>query len=150
MNNSELGSIVFAGEKDPRDCSAEVWTPVPKFEANYMVSNWGRVIRIARGSGTRMKKDELFRLKSTPGDNKGYPLVNLYKDGKRRTVRIHRLVLETFVGTPPEDKFGEFQAHHKDGKITNNRLDNLEWTTSEENRLEQWQRYLSTGVWTGQ
>ena len=150
MNPTSLDEIVFADEGDPTDCSTEVWAPAPTFEANYMVSNWGRVIRIARGPGTRMKKDELFRLKSTPGDKKGYPMVNLYKDGKRRTVRIHRLVLETFIGKPPEDKFGEFEGHHKDGKIKNNKLDNLEWTTSEENRLEQWQRYLKTGVWTGQ
>lgn len=140
--------LLLVDEHDPFDVEKEVWSPIPEFEANYMVSNWGRVIRIASGSGTRIKKGQTYRVKDTPPDFKGYPMVNLWKDGKRKTIRIHRLVLETFVGPPPEDKYGEYQGHHKDTNINNNKLDNLMWLTSEENREEQWARYIKTGVWS--
>jgi hypothetical protein len=140
---TNLISIIFADSHDPFDCRVEVWASAYGHESLYLVSNLGRVMRIASGPGTRIKPGGLFRIKNTPSDAKGYPLVNLWKKGNRTTIRVHRLSLLSFVGGPPEDKYGLFQVHHKDGKTTNNRLDNLEWITAKENREEEWNRYVS-------
>lgn len=61
--------------------------------------------------------------------SRGYYIVQLTKDGKRRTKRVHRLVLEAF-GNPVE---GKNQVAHWDGDKKNNRLENLRWATPKEN-----------------
>jgi hypothetical protein len=60
----------------------------------------------------------------------GYPVVGVLKDGKIRVLKVHRLVLEAFVGPArPESSVGR----HLDGDPTNNRLENLAWGTMAEN-----------------
>ena len=59
----------------------------------------------------------------------GYLTVSLNKNGKSKTVHIHRLVAETFLTNP--DKLPE--VNHKDGNKLNNCVENLEWCTSKEN-----------------
>ncbi len=49
-----------------------------------------------------------------------------------RTVQIHRLVLEAFVGPCPEG----MECRHLDGDGTNNRLENLAWGTPKENSAD--------------
>ncbi|CAK9055370.1 Uncharacterized HNH endonuclease L247 [Durusdinium trenchii] len=46
---------------------------------------------------------------------------------------VHRVVAQAFLGYPPNDK--SWQVHHRDGNPSNNRLDNLEYTTPSENML---------------
>jgi len=46
-----------------------------------------------------------------------------------RTYRVHRLILEAFVGPCPSG----MQCRHLDGDSLNNRLDNLCWGTQKEN-----------------
>lgn len=48
---------------------------------------------------------------------------------KGKTVYLHRMVLSAFEPCPGP----EYEVNHKDGDPTNNRLDNLEWSTHEEN-----------------
>jgi len=67
-------------------------------------------------------------LKPAP-NSRGYPTVNLRKNNKRHTIKIHHLVLGTFMSKRPEGK----EANHKDGIKTNNYYRNLEWITSLEN-----------------
>lgn len=61
----------------------------------------------------------------------GYCLVNVRKfdSTKWKSVTIHRLVLETFVGDKPPN----FQCRHKDGNKSNNNLNNIEWNTAQIN-----------------
>ena len=61
---------------------------------------------------------------------RGYLLVNLYRDGKPRNFLVHRLVAMAFLGGIPRG----MQVNHKDGDKKNNRLENLEVVTQEENR----------------
>ena len=62
-----------------------------------------------------------------PGkDRYGYLYVNLYKNGKRKTYRIHRLVAETYLPNP----LNLPQVNHKDEDKSNNALPNLEWCTA--------------------
>ena len=142
----KLGDIVlWDGVVDAR--KREVWAPAPNgYGSNYLVSSFGRVLRITGGTGTLFKQGQNCRLKSLPPDKKGYPLVNLWKDGKRWTVRLHQLVLRTFDGPPPCDEFGEYEGAHIKPDLLNCRLDNLAWQTAKENREEQWHRYMTKGV----
>ncbi|HEU5115718.1 MAG TPA: HNH endonuclease [Isosphaeraceae bacterium] len=59
----------------------------------------------------------------------GYPTVNLPRGGKKTICKIHRLVLEVFVGPCPEGCV----ACHNDGNRANNDLSNLRWDTPRAN-----------------
>ena len=53
----------------------------------------------------------------------GYHEVSLYKDGKKITKKVHRLVAECFLPNP--NNYPE--VNHKDENKDNNTLNNLEW-----------------------
>jgi len=138
MNVSDI--VMWDGVSDPRP--TEVWAPIAGFESIYFVSSFGRVLRISGGQGTWMK-GAMCRLRFPSPNGKGYLTLRLFDKSRRRTVSVHRLVLETFGGPPPKDQYGEYEGHHiRAEEKTNNRLSNLAWITAEENRAEQWHRYL--------
>lgn len=58
--------------------------------------------------------------------------VALRRDGQTFEVRIHRLVLEAFVGPCPAG----MEGCHNDGNPQNNALDNLRWDTHAANHLD--------------
>ena len=62
-------------------------------------------------------------------NNEGYLHVDLYKDGKRKSYLIHRLVAEVYIPNP-ENKT---DVNHKNEIPTDNYVNNLEWTTHKEN-----------------
>lgn len=62
----------------------------------------------------------------------GYPRVIIKKDGKRRSLPLHRLLLEVFVGPCPPG----MEGRHLDGNRLNWSLDNLKWGTRSENRRD--------------
>lgn len=61
----------------------------------------------------------------------GYGVVVLYKNKKRRTLNVHRLVLMAFRGKCPKG----MQGAHLDGNPRNNNLENLAWVTIAENHF---------------
>ena len=63
--------------------------------------------------------------------SKGYFQVCLTVDGKKRTVKVHRIVAETFIPNPA----GKPQVNHIDGNKRNNCVENLEWCTNSENQI---------------
>ena len=67
-------------------------------------------------------------LKPLKGQN-DYLYVNLYKDGKQKHHRIHRLVAETYLPNP----LNLPQVNHKDENKANNALPNLEWISHKDN-----------------
>lgn len=101
----------------------ETWRPVavPDFEDLYEVSDHGHVRRGPQG-----------RILKSGVHPKGYHGVVLSGRGKRKSLLIHKIVLDTFVGPRPEG----LEARHLDGDPTNNRLSNLAWGTSSENELD--------------
>ena len=66
----------------------------------------------------------------TPSANsKGYLRVRLFKDGKGKNYRIHRLVAEAYIPNP--DNLPD--VDHIDNDKTHNYLNNLQWITHKDN-----------------
>lgn len=108
----------------------EIWTDIEDYEGYYQISNYGRVKSLARTitrcRGGSLSYDEIIlkhRLIL------GYPCVNLHKDGKQKTYRIHRLVGKYYCLNSGDD----YVVNHEDGDKTNNHYWNLKWCTSEYN-----------------
>ena len=105
------------------------------YEGLYKVSNLGRILSLNyRNTG----KAELMN----PFDNgRGYLQVLLYKNGKRKTCKVHRLVAETFLENPEnlpevnhkdENKKNNFVFLNEDGSVDKKRS-NLEWKNHKDN-----------------
>ena len=98
----------------------EFFKPINGYD-NYEVSNYGKV---------RNKKTG--RILKGAMTNSGYMLVTLSQKGKIKSFSIHRLVMETFN---PRPDMKTLDVNHIDWNKTNNRLENLEWTTHKDNLL---------------
>lgn len=90
---------------------------------HHAVTDDGRMFSLHDGDGIRPR---VHRLKGyrTRG---GYKGVLMTAENKR--TKIHRLVLEAFVGSCPKG----METRHLDGDVHNNRLENLCWGTRCEN-----------------
>jgi hypothetical protein len=102
----------------------------------YAISDHGRVMRTAKtgnGRGTRVG-----RLVAVVPQRNHYPKVTLWRGNSRRLVTLHRCLMESFVGPPPEGA----EVNHKDGNKNNWRLSNLEYVTRKENA----QHAIRTGL----
>ena len=112
----------------------EHWQDIPAYPKRYQASNLGHVQSLnrsvpqSRGRGLRKVKGQLLTPVTT---SNGYLVVFIDKRAKR----IHRLVLETFVGPCPPGK----ECRHLDSDRCNNRLDNLRWGTRSENAQDRLQ-----------
>lgn len=60
-----------------------------------------------------------------PWSHKGYPVVNIQRQGKKTKAFVHRLVAEAFIPNPD----GLPCINHKDENKANNNVGNLEWCT---------------------
>jgi hypothetical protein len=98
--------------------NVEIWKCITNY-TNYQVSNLGRVKNF---KGMVLK----------PCENKyGYLYVNLYMKGVRKLQKLHRLVALEFIQNPSN----KYSVDHIDGVKTNNKLINLRWATSQEQRM---------------
>lgn len=114
---------------------SERWLPVPGFEGLYEVSDLGRVKSLPR----QVKRGNLGGLWLMPGrmlkpyrSSNGYLTVNLCKDGVPTSMQVHRLVLLAFAGPCPP----WLEARHGPGGPLDNRLANLSYGTSAENKRD--------------
>lgn len=117
----------------------ENWKAVPGFEGLYEVSDKGRVRSLDRTIQkcvSRNGRVAQLRLRGrvlSPGcDTHGYLFVGLCSDGGRRSVLVHCLVLDAFVGPKRSGQ----ECRHLGGNRTNNALSNLAWGTALENSLD--------------
>jgi hypothetical protein len=112
----------------------ESWAPVAGFEGLYEVSDQGRVKAVARMAphprcGYRRHRERI--LKPSLCDT-GYLQVSLHKDGRQRTVKVHRLVAEAFLGPRPAD----MDIRHGSTDRTDNRAANLSYGTRADNEAD--------------
>lgn len=96
----------------------EIWKDIENYYGLYQVSNMGNVKSL-----NYLHTGEERILRPIVGGN-GYLQVNLYKNGKCKILRVHRLVLTTFA---PIDNMDKLDVNHRDENKKNNNLDNLEW-----------------------
>lgn len=108
----------------------EIWKDVEGYEGLYQVSNEGRVKSLDRyvdtSLGVRLYKGKVL----TPSHNdSGYHIVNLSKNGKLITHRVHILVAQAFLPNPENKPC----IDHRNSKRDCNVVENLRWCTYKEN-----------------
>ena len=89
---------------------------------NYLIGTSGGVINRKTGR----------LLKLTPNRD-GYMTVGLYKDSKRHTRLVNRLVMETYR---PIENAHLYDAHHENRVRDDNRLENLKWELKADHNRE--------------
>jgi len=95
----------------------EEWKPIEGYEGLYEVSNMGKV---------RNKQKRVLK----PQDNgRGYMKILLCNGISQKRFYVHRLVAQAFVPNPMNVNV----VNHLDECPSNNRADNLEWTTQKGN-----------------
>jgi hypothetical protein len=99
-----------------------MWKYIEGYEGHYLVTDEGIIKSLKpKYFGIIMK----YRL-----DKDGYCIVNLCKDGIKKTEKLHRLVAIAFIlnsNNLPE-------VNHKDGDKQNNAVSNLEWCNDSYNK----------------
>lgn len=94
-----------------------IWKRIKTFPS-YFISEYGDVLT------TRSRPGIL-----KPSVDRGYKKVSLTKHGRAHTLKVHKLVAETFVHKAE----GMYEVNHIDGNKLNNHYTNLEWTTRKGN-----------------
>ena len=89
--------------------NSEIWKDIPNYEGLYQASNLGRIKSIERkikcnGKNQhcdfkceKYRKEKILKSKLTKD---GYYEAELCKNGRKKYVRVHRLIAETFISNP--------------------------------------------------
>lgn len=108
----------------------EIWKDIPEYENLYQISSLGRVKSIQRKEKYknfyRTRKEKILK---PAKDRFGYLKVCLWKKGKMKNIKIHRLVAQAFLQNPDNLP----QVNHRNEDKTDNRLENLEFCNSKYN-----------------
>lgn len=108
----------------------EEWRPIKGYETLYEISNRGNIKALTKTlfagyNATSVRKEKIL----SPYKMKGYLLIGLNKEGKRKCCLVHRIVAQTFIDNPlnlPE-------VNHLDLNKLSNKSNNLEWCTRKQN-----------------
>lgn len=124
----------------------EIWKNIPNYQG-YQVSNLGRIrthnkITHTEKHGERHWKNRILKFKGQTY-NTGYR-VDLWKNGKAKTLLVARLVAFTFYNEDINNH--TLTVDHIDGNRFNNNINNLELVSLAENI----KRGFETGLYSNQ
>lgn len=107
----------------------EEWRTVPEWNL-YEISNFGRL----RGKDRTIRENyrpylRKGRLLKPNKDRHGYYVFSFKQDGRKKELKIHRLVAMCFIPNPENKPC----VNHIDNNPSNNHVTNLEWVTMQEN-----------------
>jgi hypothetical protein len=119
-NDDEEEEFVVETKEDAEN-GPKIWATV-KNASNYEISNYGD-----------LRNKTTMKISTIRPRQDGYVSTNiLYDDGVRRSILIHRLVMEVLG---PENPKNMPTVNHKNYDMADNRLSNLEWATHLEQNL---------------
>lgn len=79
----------------------EIWKPVKGYEGFYEVSSEGRVRSVERiDARGQLRKSKIMSVKKIQNAKK----VTFFRDGKRKTFSLKKLVVDAFLGTPDKNE----------------------------------------------
>lgn len=109
----------------------EIWKDIEGYEGYYQVSNKARVRSLDREvrhsvNSTQTVKGMILKQQVNVD---GYMVISLWKKSKLKGLRVHRLMAQAFIPNP----HNKLEINHKNGVKDDNRMENLEWSTSTEN-----------------
>jgi hypothetical protein len=111
--------------------STEEWRAIPGLP-NFEASDHGRLRRTFNNGNVRIVTGNMHK--------SGYLRLHLTINGRRRVLRIHRLIAKVFLGDCPRG----LVVNHVDGVKLNNQASNLEYVTHRENILHAWRLGLAS------
>jgi hypothetical protein len=133
QHNKEF-SMYDTAEKATPILLLEHWKPVVGFEEYYAISNVGNVCRV-KSYGKKVHPYQ--PVKQWPQWD-GRLFCVLSGGGKRKTYKIHKMMVDSFLGGTPIG----LTVQHKDGVCTRNRLSNFGFLT----RIENYRHGIATGL----
>ncbi len=123
--NININNLSARNKKNPLDIKEppkldenEIWKKNDKYDDHYLISNYGRVY-----------SNYLNRLLNPKINNSGYNTIIMTLSGEKKSILLHRLVIETFVGEIPPDKV----VDHINRIRTDNNFKNLRIVSQKDN-----------------
>ena len=98
----------------------EIWKDIPGYEGLYLINTKGEILSLRSGKVR----------KSTNSGNGSRKIMLSGADHKKKQFLIHRLVAMVFLSNPFDDSA---EVNHKNLDKTDNRVENLEWSTHADN-----------------